>query len=119
MWSLQNCSGVTCDRVKKVSFNFGVIHKPTCTLDLNFISHKSQGLASSCTCFSIVIAITYIMKRCKSLKSNQSLSERFLYYISRQGIGIEDQDKGIDIGYSLKAAYEYGIATENICPYYP
>lgn len=89
------------------------------TIEDDFPLTRRQGFASSCTCFAVVSAVEYILKQSRVLNQECVLSERFLYYMTRELSGeTPDQDMGCYIEKALEAAKTYGIATEEMCPYY-
>lgn len=93
--------------------------KPSITIEDEFPLTRRQGSASSCTCFAVVSAVEYILKQSRVLNQECILSERFLYYMTRELSGeTPTQDLGCYIEKALEAAKTYGIATEEMCPYY-
>ncbi len=85
-------------------------------LDLrsSFTDIKSQGQQGSCMAFATTSMLEYMLKSNDDPKPD--LSEAFLYYNTRLKDNV-NEDKGSRIDYALESLVEYGICTEDLCPY--
>ncbi len=85
----------------------------------NFTRIKNQGNQGSCLAHALTSIFEYAVKLNTSKAID--LSEAFLYYNARKMDTTGDVDTSTDIGSRVKPAIaslmEYGIATEEVCPY--
>ncbi len=85
----------------------------------NFTHIKNQGSQGSCLAHALTSIFEYAVKL--NTAKSVDLSEAFLYYNARKMDTTGDVDTTTDIGSRVKPAIaslmEYGIATEELCPY--
>ncbi len=77
---------------------------------------KNQGHQGACTAFSLVSVFEYFLMRFSEGKYTD-LSEAFSYFNSRREAGNTEIDEGATFNDVLKAAKDYGLCLENLCPY--
>ena len=93
---------------------------PTPTKETNIdLSHdftpiKNQGPVGACTTFAVTAVYEHILK--KNDRADHDLSERFLYYNSRETDGRLDKE-GVAISTAIRSIGEKGICTEEKWPY--
>lgn len=81
-----------------------------------FPAIKNQGHQGACTAFSLVSVFEYFLMRL-SEGVYTDLSEAFSYFNSRKQAGNTEVDEGANFNDVLKAAKDYGLCLENLCPY--
>ena len=85
----------------------------------NFTRIKNQGNQGSCLAHALTSIFEYAVKL--NTAKSVDLSEAFLYYNARKMDTTGDVDTSTDTGSRVKPAIaslmEYGIATEELCPY--
>lgn len=95
-------------------------YEPTPTKETNIdLSHdftpiKNQGPVGACTTFAVTAVYEHILK--KNDRADHDLSERFLYYNSRETDGRLDKE-GVAISTAIRSIGEKGICTEEKWPY--
>lgn len=72
-----------------------------------------QGQTGSCTAFSVGALCAFEYGK----DFNYDPSKLFLYYVTRSLEGTVDVDSGATIRNTIKAANEFGVATESFWPY--
>ena len=77
---------------------------------------KNQGHQGACTAFSLVAVFEYFLMRLSDGKYTD-LSEAFSYFNSRREAGNTEIDEGANFNDVLKAAKDYGLCLESLCPY--
>jgi Papain family cysteine protease. len=95
-------------------------YEPTPTKETNIdLSHdftpiKNQGPVGACTTFAVTAVYEHILK--KNDRADHDLSERFLYYNSRETDGRLDKE-GVAISTAIRSIGEKGICIEEKWPY--
>lgn len=95
-------------------------YEPTPTMETNIdLSHdftpiKNQGPVGACTTFAVTAVYEHILK--KNDRADHDLSERFLYYNSRETDGRLGKE-GVAISTAIRSIGEKGICTEEKWPY--
>jgi len=83
-------------------------------LSHDFTPIKSQGPVGACTTFAVTAVYEYILK--KNDRADHDLSERFLYYNSRETDGRLDKE-GVPISTAIRSIGDKGICSEEKWPY--
>jgi len=81
-----------------------------------FPNVKNQGHQGACTAFSLVSVFEYFLMRLSG-GAYIDLSEAFSYFNSRKQAGNTEIDDGANFNDVLKAAKDYGLCLESLCPY--
>ncbi|MFI3302572.1 MAG: C1 family peptidase [Rikenellaceae bacterium] len=90
------------------------VRSKECDLRASFTEIKSQGQQGSCLAFATTSILEYMLK--SNDDPNPDLSEAFLYYNARLKSDV-NEDRGSRVDYAFDSLVEFGICTEDLCPY--